>query len=108
MSINVVFDNLPTSPDDNQIAQDLQGIHSEDTLFSNEVKQIICPEKSNTLVETTSTDFDIIKQLVLTNHNLKEFISDVENKFSSNIDRREEEMKRLTFELKELTEKIKI
>lgn len=76
--------------------------------FAGEVKQTICLEESKSILETSSTDFEKIKQLVLTNHNLKEFLTDVENKFRNNIDGREEEMKLLANELKEISEKVKV
>lgn len=61
----------------------------------------------NNKTETTSSDFDKIKQLVLTNQNLKEFLSDAEDKFKTNIDVRESEMKLLASDLKQLSEKVK-
>lgn len=107
---NPAFEGLPKYPEDEEIAEDLLGIHSEDPLFSSEVKKIIGLEPSKdsrAKPETTSADFEKIKQLVLTNHNLKEFLIDVEEKFRSNIDEREKEMKELANELKELSDKVK-
>uniref|UniRef100_A0A8D8LER7 Uncharacterized protein n=1 Tax=Cacopsylla melanoneura TaxID=428564 RepID=A0A8D8LER7_9HEMI len=108
---NPVFDSLPRYPDDEQIVEDLTGVQTEDTLFSSEVKLIIDQEEtidSQKKSEDIPTDFDKIKQLVLTNQNLREFLTEVEDKFKTNIDARESEIKLLANELKHLNEKVKI
>uniref|UniRef100_A0A8D8SY21 Uncharacterized protein n=1 Tax=Cacopsylla melanoneura TaxID=428564 RepID=A0A8D8SY21_9HEMI len=108
---NPVFDSLPRYPDDEQIVEDLTGVQTEDPLFSSEVKLIIDQEEtidSQKKSEDIPTDFDKIKQLVLTNQNLREFLTEVEDKFKTNIDARESEIKLLANELKHLNEKVKI
>uniref|UniRef100_A0A8D8PN15 Uncharacterized protein n=1 Tax=Cacopsylla melanoneura TaxID=428564 RepID=A0A8D8PN15_9HEMI len=108
---NPVFDFIPRYPDDEQIVEDLTGVQTEDTLFSSEVKLIIDQEEtidSQKKSEDIPTDFDKIKQLVLTNQNLREFLTEVEDKFKTNIDARESEIKLLANELKHLNEKVKI
>ncbi|KAL1457586.1 hypothetical protein WDU94_007799 [Cyamophila willieti] len=108
---NPVFDSLPRYPNDEQIVEDLSGIQIEDPLFSSEVKQLLGLEEtvdSKKKSEDSPTDFDKIKQLVLTNQNLREFLTEVEDKFKTNIDARESEMKLLSDELKQLNEKVKL
>lgn len=61
--------------------------------------------KKNT--DPIPSDFDNIKQLVLTTQSLKEFLIDVEDKFETSIDARESEMKLLVTELKEFSDKVK-
>lgn len=96
------FDSLPRYPSDEQITEDLCVIHNEDALFSNEVKQMIGIVE---IKEESKTDFDKIKELIITNQNLKDFLTEFEIEFKSNINTKYSELKTVAQDLKQLSEK---